>query len=67
MGINCNPHPKTFMNAEKFSSTLNEVVCELVADVLISNRLVIMLPKCILNKFTHLSGLLKEGKGRNIL
>ena len=55
------------MNAEKFSSTLNEVVCELVADVLISNRLVIMLPKCILNKFTHLSGLLKEGKGRNIL
>ena len=36
------------MNAEKFSSTLNEVICELVADVLISNRLVIMLPKCIL-------------------
>ena len=35
------------MNAEKFSSSLNEIVCDLVADVLGLNRLVIMLPKCI--------------------
>ena len=46
-GINCNPHPKPFMNAENFSSSQNEIVCDEVADVLGLNRLVIMLPKCI--------------------